>query len=97
MREGLIFQPQTEEPPLPPPDEVGFGSVEVLRLQPGDTLVYTHPNWLTAGQYAKVKDQLLQMIPEGVNLAILDDAAARFTIIRKEDEANGITDSGQTA
>ena len=65
------------------PENVEIKSMDVMRLFPGDILVYIHPNYLTKTQHEKVAEQLRQMIPEGVNLAILD-GGARFGIIRKE-------------
>lgn len=70
-------------------DEVDFDSTEVLRLRAGDMLVYTHPSWLTETQYNIVRDQLLDIVPDGVNLAILD-GGARFQIIRKENDNGDI-------
>ncbi len=56
-------------------------SVEVLSLNPGDILVYTTPNWLTQSTFANVKAQLTEMIPEGVNLAIME-GGSKFTVLR---------------
>jgi len=89
MRAGL-FSP-SQPPQQKEPEDIVVRSVEVLRLNPGDTLVYTHPHWFPPTQYEKVRDQLLKMIPDGVNLAILD-GGARFQVIRKEEESTNVID-----
>lgn len=89
MRSGL-FSP-SQPPPPKEPEDIVVRSVEVLRLNPGDMLVYTHPHWLPHTQYEKVREQLLKMIPEGVNLAILD-GGARFQVIRNEEENTNAVD-----
>lgn len=65
-------------------EEIVIKEVEAIRLQAGDILVYKHPNYLAPTQYEKVKTQLLEMIPDGVNLAILD-GGARFAVVRREE------------
>lgn len=83
MRAGLFSSTKSDQ--TNDPEDIVVRSVEVLSLNPGDILVYTHPHWLPPTQYTNVRDQLLKMIPEGVNLAILD-GGARFQVIRPEEE-----------
>lgn len=66
-------------------EDIQIKEAEVIRLQAGDILVYKHDNHLAPTQYERVKTQLLEMIPEGVNLAILD-GGARFAVIKREPE-----------
>ena len=76
---------------VPPADEqLTIQHVEMLHLEPGDMLVYTSPNWLTHSTIEKITTRLKQMIPPGVNLAILD-GGARFNVIRRE-ESMEVTD-----
>lgn len=73
--------------------EPEFPSVEILRLQPGDILALTTPNWLPKTQFERVAEQLKKMVPEGVDIAILD-GGARFTIVRKPEEETDVVVNG---
>lgn len=58
--------------------------IQVLRLQPGDTLVFKTPQTLTIGQARLVKEHLKALAPLDVDVLILDGGSA-LAVIRGED------------
>jgi len=56
--------------------------VQILRLQPGDTLVITSPVWLSDQQVDEIKTSLKERFPG--HQALLLDGGATLSVLRKE-------------
>lgn len=57
--------------------------VQILRLRPGDTLVYRSLDRVSDEEYANIAARLKKCFPD--NLAILLENGAEITVLRAED------------